>query len=32
MMYLREEDIKTANEDLRTFIREGAPDGRPAKY
>ena len=32
MMYLRKEDIKSANDDLRSFIKEGLPDGKPAKY
>ncbi len=33
MMYLRKEDLKTANDDLRTFIIETLPgDGVPAKY
>ena len=32
MMYLRKDDIKTANDDLRSFIKAGLPDGKPAKY
>lgn len=32
MMYLRSEDLVTANEDLRQFIRNSLPDGKPAKY
>jgi carboxypeptidase C (cathepsin A) len=32
MMYLRLEDLKTANEDLRSFIKAGLPGNRPAKY
>jgi len=33
MMYLRNEDLETANEDIREFIRESTPDGGiPAKY
>ncbi|WP_028297063.1 S10 family peptidase [Olivibacter sitiensis] len=33
MMYLRKEDLKTANEDLRDFIRRTIPkDGQPAMY
>ncbi|MGM0545186.1 MAG: S10 family peptidase [Bacteroidota bacterium] len=33
MMYLRNEDLKTSNEDIRQFIRESIPEeGTPAKY
>lgn len=33
MMYLRKEDLASANENLRTFIRESVPaKGQPAKY
>jgi carboxypeptidase C (cathepsin A) len=33
MMYLRSEDLKKANEDLRTFILESLPEeGKPIKY
>lgn len=32
MMYLRQEDVRTANDDLREFIRAGMPDGKPARY
>jgi len=32
MMYLRQEDIKTANEDLRKFILGSLTNGKPAKY
>ncbi|PHS52513.1 MAG: carboxypeptidase [Lutibacter sp.] len=32
MMYLREEDLKTANDDLRIFIKESIPTGKSAKY
>lgn len=33
MMYLRKEDLATANENLRTFIRESVPaKGQPARY
>ncbi|PSQ62464.1 MAG: carboxypeptidase, partial [Bacteroidetes bacterium QH_1_61_8] len=33
MMYLRSEDLKTANDHLREFIRDSIPeDGMPAKY
>lgn len=31
MMYLRQEDLKAANEDIRVFIRKTIPTG-PAKY
>lgn len=33
MMYLRQEDLKTANEDIREFIKKSIPEkGKPAKY
>ncbi len=32
MMYLRNEDLKTANDDLRSFIRSTMTSGTPAKY
>jgi hypothetical protein len=33
MMYLRKEDLKTANEDIREFIEQSIPEkGKPAKY
>jgi carboxypeptidase C (cathepsin A) len=32
MMYLRREDLKTANEDLRSFILRTQPQGKSAKY
>ena len=33
MMYLRKQDLETANEDLRIFIRQTTPaEGVPAKY
>ena len=32
MMYLRKEDLKSANEDLRNFIRATLPGGKAAKY
>ncbi len=32
MMYLRNEDLKTANDDLRDFIIKSLPNGKPAKY
>ncbi len=32
MMYLRNEDLIKANEDIRTFIRNTAAKGKPAKY
>lgn len=33
MMYLRAEDLKTANDDIREFIRSATPaEGQPAKY
>jgi carboxypeptidase C (cathepsin A) len=32
MMYLRKADLKTANDDLRLFIKESLPKGKSAKY
>ena len=32
MMYLRKEDLKTANDDLRSFIKDSLAKGKPAKY
>lgn len=33
MMYLRKEDLKTATEDIREFIKNSIPEeGKPAKY
>ena len=32
MMYLRNEDLISANEDLRTFIKESSANGKAAKY
>jgi carboxypeptidase C (cathepsin A) len=32
MMYLRNEDLIKANDDLRAFIKESAADGKSAKY
>jgi carboxypeptidase C (cathepsin A) len=33
MMYLRQEDLATANEDIREFIAKSTPEqGEPAKY
>jgi len=32
MMYLRKEDLKSANDDIRNFIKNSASNGRPAKY
>ena len=32
MMYLRKADLKTANEDLRSFMIESMPKGKSAKY
>lgn len=32
MMYLRKEDLKSANEDLRAFIKATLPGGKAAKY
>ncbi len=32
MMYLRAEDLKSANEDLRAFIQSSLPGNKPAKY
>ncbi|MGB2476262.1 MAG: S10 family peptidase [Flavobacteriaceae bacterium] len=32
MMYLRREDLRQSNEDIRTFIRDSNPNGKAAKY
>ncbi|MCK0131778.1 carboxypeptidase [Flavobacteriaceae bacterium F08102] len=32
MMYLRKEDLKTANDDIRSFIQKTSNHGKPAKY
>jgi hypothetical protein len=32
MMYLRNEDLIKANEDLRVFIKKSSNIGEPAKY
>lgn len=32
MMYLRKEDLKTANEDIRAFILKSTSNGKSAKY
>ena len=32
MMYLRQEDLVKANEDLRKFIENTTTNGKPAKY
>ncbi|HNP18326.1 MAG TPA: carboxypeptidase [Fulvivirga sp.] len=32
MMYLRKEDLKTANDDIREFIKSSLPNGKAAKY
>jgi carboxypeptidase C (cathepsin A) len=32
MMYLRKEDLKTANDDIRDFIKNTLPKGKSAKY
>ena len=32
MMYLRREDLKSANDDLRTFIQQSQANGKSAKY
>ena len=32
MMYLRAEDLKTANDDIREFIKKSTPNGKSAKY
>ncbi len=32
MMYLRRDDLKSANDDLREFIKNTQTNGRPAKY
>jgi carboxypeptidase C (cathepsin A) len=32
MMYLRQEDLISASEDLRKFIKNSLSNGKPAKY
>lgn len=32
MMYLRKDDLKSANDDIRTFINKSLTNGKPAKY
>ena len=32
MMYLRSEDLKKSNDDLRDFIKNSSSNGKPAKY
>ena len=32
MMYLRAEDLKKSNDDLRDFIKNSSTQGKPAKY
>jgi carboxypeptidase C (cathepsin A) len=32
MMYLRSEDLKKSNDDLRDFIKNSSTNGKPAKY
>jgi len=32
MMYLRKEDLKASNQDLRDFIEKSSPKGKAAKY
>jgi len=32
MMYLRRVDLKSANDDIRAFIKASSSQGRPAKY
>ena len=32
MMYLRNEDLKKANDDLREFIQKSSSKGKAAKY
>ena len=32
MMYLRSEDLKKANDDLRAFILKSSSNGKAAKY
>ena len=32
MMYLRQEDLATSNEDIREFIQNSITDGEPARY
>ena len=31
-MYLRAEDLKKSNDDLRDFIKNSSTQGKPAKY
>ena len=31
-MYLRSEDLKKSNDDLRDFIKNSSTNGKPAKY
>ena len=32
MMYLREEDLKSANQHIREFLKQSSPGDKPAKY
>jgi hypothetical protein len=32
MMYLRKQDLETANDDIRAFIKVAAQNWEPAKY
>lgn len=32
MMYMRKEDLKLANDDLRAFIQKSSPNGKAARY
>ena len=32
MMYLRRADLEKANEDIRVFLKQSNPNGKPAKY
>ena len=32
MMYLRSEDLKSSNDDLRDFIKNSLTNGKSAKY
>ena len=32
MMYLRRADLEKANEDIRYFLKQSNPKGKPAKY
>ncbi len=32
MMYLRSEDLKKSNDDLRDFIKNSSSNGKSAKY